>query len=71
VYAVNRNGTEAVSYGYFTTAKKYIEPISVDNASLNGSIVVNISEAEMVIEMSLNDTVENGSLNITYSTATL
>jgi len=68
VYAVNRNGTEAVSYGYFTTAKKYIEPISVDNASLNGSIVVNISEAEMVIEMSLNDTVENGSLNITYST---
>jgi hypothetical protein len=65
---VSVNGTEATRFGYFTTAHKYSEPITVTNASLNDTLMVNVSEVKTVIEMSLNNTIENGSLNITYST---
>ena len=68
LYVISRNGTEASRNGYFTTSRKYTESIQLNNDSLNDTVTVNVSEASTTVEMKLNGTVDNGSLNITYST---
>ena len=67
-YVISRNGTEASSYGYFTTSIMYTEVIRQLNISLNDTVMINVSGAATIIEMKFNDTIDNGSLNITYST---
>jgi len=68
-YCVSRNMTESTTYGSFKTAYTFVAPVQSANSSQNDTVVVNISAVTTVIEMKLNNTVENGSLNITYSTS--
>jgi hypothetical protein len=68
-YCISRNMTESTTYGSFTTAYSFIATVQSANSSQNDTVVVNISAVTTVIEMKLNNTVENGSLNITYSTS--
>lgn len=63
--AISRNSTESSRYGSFTTACTYIAPVQSAN-----TVVVNLTDVSTLIEMRLNDTVDNGSVNITYSTVT-
>ena len=68
-YCVSRNMTESTTYGSFTTAYNFVAPVQSAGSFQNDTVVVNIFAVSMVIEMKLNNTVENGSLNITYSSS--
>jgi hypothetical protein len=68
-YCISRNMTESSTYGSFTTAYSFVAPVQSAGGSQNDTVVVNISAVSTVIEMKLNDTLENGSLNVTYSTS--
>ena len=62
---ISRNSTDSTRYGSFTTAATYVVPVhSLD------TVIVNITTISTVVEVKLNETVDNGSLNITYSTDT-
>jgi hypothetical protein len=66
---ISGNSTDRERYGSFTTAHSYVAPVQSANDSLNNTVTVNITEVSTVIELKLNNTVENGSLNITYSSS--
>jgi metallophosphoesterase (TIGR03768 family) len=68
VHVVSRDGAEASGYGAFTTAYMYIAPVQL-NTSLNDTIIINVSAASTIIEMTASESIDNGSLNITYSTS--
>lgn len=63
------NITRVAGYGSFRTAYTYESPVQSPGGSENGTVIVNVTEVSTIIEMNLNDAVDNGSLNITYSTS--